>query len=98
MTQLELFSIPPSQAHSATSRAAAEAIEPQAGNLRQDVLEALRLCPGGLTDQEIQDALSMPAHTECPRRIELVRAGLVVDSGEVRKTKSGRNAVVWRAK
>lgn len=29
------------------------------------------------------------------RRAELVRLGLVVDTGERRKTPSGRNAIVW---
>jgi len=31
------------------------------------------------------------------RRSELVRQGLVVDSGERRKTKAGRQTIVWKA-
>lgn len=87
---------PPSQRHSATSIDAAEAIVPLAGRLRRRVYEWLvsRGETGG-TDEEIQDALDMPSSTERPRRVELVRAGLVIDSGRTRPTRSGRNAVVW---
>jgi hypothetical protein len=88
---------PPAQRHSATSRDAAERIAPRAGTLRQAVLGALLAAPAGMTDEELQDALSMPPSTQRPRRIELTRAGLVRDSGRTRATKSGRRAVVWVA-
>src|SRR5690606_26494940 len=38
----------------------------------------------------------MNANTERPRRIELQRAGLVLDSGTVRPTSTGQDAVVWQ--
>jgi len=88
---------PPAQAHSHTSRSAAAEIEPTAGTLRERVLAFLRSQRDGATDEEIQDALDMPQNTERPRRIELVRLGLVNDSGRTRKTKSRRDAVVWTA-
>jgi hypothetical protein len=90
-------SFPAHQAHSDTSRAAAAEIRPNAGTLRAKVLDCLR-SSSGLTDEEIQNWLQMPASTQRPRRVELVRMGLVADSGRRRETMSGRFAVVWVAK
>ena len=82
---------------SVTSREAAASL-PNAGTLRRAVLDWLRNhTEEGLTDEEIQIDLGMPPSTQRPRRVELVNAGLVRDSGSVRKTRSGRNAVVWKA-
>ena len=85
---------PPYQKHSETSLEAAEEIDGQHLTLRARVWTWL-LEEGPATDQELQDALGMDAHTECPRRIELVRHGWVRDSGDRRLTRSGRRAVVW---
>lgn len=83
---------------SATSKAAAAAIEPNAGTLRAIVLEFLReMGAHGATDEELQSWLVINPSTERPRRIELVQRGLVVDSGRTRKTRAGRNATVWVA-
>lgn len=87
---------PPAQRHSATSVASAGAIEPISGTLRRTVLNFLRRMPAGATDEQMQAALDMNPSTQRPRRIELVEAGLVCDSGTTRKTASGRMAVVWR--
>lgn len=89
---------PPAQAHSRTSRDAAEQIEPAAETLRRQVLHRLILLgSSGATDEELQMFLVMNPSTERPRRIELVEMGLVKDSGRRRRTLSGRNAVVWVA-
>jgi hypothetical protein len=87
---------PPAQWHSDTSRDAADQIATVAGRLRRTVYQWLagRGAQGG-TDEEIQGALSMPANTQRPRRVELFDQGLVVDSGRRRETRSGRKAVVW---
>ncbi len=90
---------PPSAPHVAgsdTSRDAARAIRPALGDLQARVLECLRT-RGGLTDEQIQDALGMAPSTQRPRRVELERAGYARDSGERRSTRSGRRAVVWVA-
>ena len=88
----------PCQVHSQTSREAADAIVPQSATLRRAVLEFLRSRGfDGATDEQMQDGIPMPASTQRPRRVELVEANLVRDSGTTRKTKSGRNAVVWVA-
>ena len=88
----------PYQSHSETSRAAAEAIASKAGTIRRVILDFLvGLGDHGATDEEIQTGLVMGANTQRPRRVELVRAGLVVDSGKTRPTLSGKAAVVWVA-
>jgi hypothetical protein len=89
MDDLPLF-----QAHSATSRAAAESIAPGAGTLRGIVLEWLRE-NGPATDETMQEELCMGPSTQRPRRVELVRAGFVRDSGRTAVTRSGRQATLW---
>ena len=81
-----------------TSREAAGTVRADAGRLRQAVL-AFILGRGadGATDAEIQAALSLAGDTERPRRWELQRASLIADSGQRRRTRTGRKAVVWIA-
>lgn len=89
---------PPVQRHSPTSVAAGERIREDAGTLRGRVLAYIRgAAERGATDEEMQAALDMNPSTQRPRRGELVEAGLVMDSGITRPTKSGRQATVWRA-
>ena len=109
MSQLDLFrqttnaatgrrEYHPYVASSATSRAAAESLDPNATRTLQDRVEAL-ICDSedGLTDEEIIDAIGGNPNGIRPRRVELVRAGIVRDSGRTRSTVSGRSAVVWVA-
>lgn len=104
MEQLGLFEVPaPAQLHSAPSVAAAARIEPVAKSLRAAVLGFIRgRGPAGATDEEICTALiptdsRLKDGTLRARRVELVRAELVRDSGSVRDTRSGRTATVWLA-
>jgi hypothetical protein len=90
-----LFDSLPYQPYSNTSQAAAVSMTNNAGTLRRRVLWAIRDSPDGLTDEEIQDQTGMNPSTERPRRIELVLAGLVRNSGRKRRTRSNRLAVVW---
>lgn len=86
------------QRPSETSRAAAREISPHAESLRGSVLALLRSLSAagkGATDEQIAETLRMSPNTERPRRIELVRMGCVIDSGERALTKAGRKAVVW---
>ncbi len=93
--QPDLFDAP-AQAHSATSVESAQAIEPCSQTLRAYVLTHIRsMGDHGATDEAIQRALDMNPSTQRPRRIELVAAGLVRDSGQTRRTASGRSAVAW---
>jgi hypothetical protein len=86
------------QGHSDTSYEAALEIEPSKDSLRAKVYSHIILCGlYGATDEELQLTLNMAGNTERPRRIELVDGGHVIDSNYRRKTKSGRDAVVWIA-
>ena len=80
--------------HSGTSKAAAKEIEPHMTDLQRQLLTWLRN-NGPATDREMQGWIPMDPNTQRPRRVELVRLGLVRDTGEKRKTRSGRSAVVW---
>jgi len=87
----------PYQAHSDTSHSAAESMRALAGRLRARVYACIvSHGAAGLTDEEIQAELEMQGSTQRPRRVELVRAGLVVDSGLRRRTTAWRSAVVWK--
>ena len=87
---------PPTQAHSQTSIAAATQIKKAIGPLHKEILNHLAMCQLGATDEEMQIALDMSANTQRPRRRELELTGRVIDSGKTRRTKSGREAVIWR--
>lgn len=80
-----------------TSIIAAADVLPRTGTQRRRVYDFIRRqAEHGATDEEIQEALRMGGNTERPRRVELVRDGLVVDS-ERRRTHGGRPAIVWVA-
>ena len=86
----------PFQKHSITSKEAAQEIQPRAGTLRHKLFCFIRdKGQYGATDLEAQEEIPMAASTQRPRRVELEKAGLIEDSGETRRTKSGRQAVVW---
>jgi hypothetical protein len=105
--QPDLFDAPPVTSpsvpyvrHSATSKAAAESMEGKAGSLRSAVLSYLRAEGfAGATDPEIYARLGVGTETKegtlRARRVELVSAGLVEDSGGRRNSGTGRQCVVW---
>jgi len=82
---------------SKTSNDAADALVPATLNAMQRSLVEFLQTRGafGATDEEMQLALRMNPNTQRPRRRELEDAGLIVRDG-TRKTKSRRNADVWR--
>lgn len=49
----------------------------------------------GFTCQELEQDLGVSHPTASARLVDLRYSGLIVDSGERRKTTSGRNAIVW---
>jgi hypothetical protein len=86
----------PAARGSVTSAQAADSLGPATlSALQRRVLALLEATPDGLTDEEMQTRLGMNPSTQRPRRIELVRRGLVVECG-TRRTASGRMASVWR--
>lgn len=99
MTQQTINFNAPRVRGSQTSTDAAESIAPAVGTLQARVYEFLKSkADRGATDEEMQLGLDMSPSTQRPRRVELVRKGLVIDSGEKRETKSGRSAVVWKVR
>lgn len=80
-----------------TSTAAYERALENSVATRAQVWALLRSIELGLTDEQQQTILGMSANTQRPRRLELVEAGLVKDSGQRRKTSKGNDAIVWKA-
>lgn len=80
-----------------TSREAAESIERDLNSLEEQVLRFYRsVGDRGATDEECEIAMGKTgSRTTRPRRVSLVTQGFLVDSGETRRTKSGRTAIVW---
>lgn len=93
---VSLFDQPvPFVAGSRTSHAAADQIRTLSPNLRERVYLCI-VQNGPVNDEEIADLLEMNPSTQRPRRIELAEAGRIRPDG-TRTTKSGRQAVAWRA-
>ena len=92
MTELTLWDVPPYQAHSETSFDAAISMSGKTKNLRELVFSAIKAMP--MTDEELSNLLNLAPNTCRPRRVELVRAGRIVEIGK-RPTASGRSATVW---
>jgi len=86
----------PYQGHSTTSERAAQEIAGRVESLRRAVLDFLQ-GHGPASDETIQEELDMNPSTERPRRIELCKLGLVRDSGQQGKTRSGRACTLWVA-
>ena len=78
-----------------TSVDAAYAAKPKSGKQRQAIYELLR-DRHGLTADEISIILDLPAQSVSARINGLAMDKLVVDNGERRKTRYGRNAIVWQ--
>lgn len=78
-----------------TSKAAADAIAPRVGSLRERVLACVKLKPG--TPERIANILGEPVMNIRPRLSELSKTGLVKDSGRRGKAMGGRKAIIWEA-
>lgn len=88
----------PYQKGSDTSKAAAESIRAYAPNQREKVFNFIVASKNhGCIDQDVVDKLGIPMQSVNPRRGELVKLGLIIDSRRVRRTKSGRMSAVWIA-
>ena len=100
---INFASTAPYARHSATSKAAAKAVEPRMGTQKATVLIIIRRCSQpshgggvGLTDEQICMFTELSGDTVRPRRGALADAGLIKKQG-TRKTTSGRDADVWVA-
>ena len=87
----------PGHRHADTSREAAKAVANSAATVRQMVLDQIRLFGMfGCTSDELAICLKLPYHTVQPRTSELVKLGLIKDTGMRRpKRDTGKNTIVW---
>lgn len=83
----------PAYQRSDTSRAAAEAIKPDAARLRGECLKALQERDG--TADEVAARIGRSVLSIRPRITELNKQGRIVDTGTRRANASGRSAAVW---
>ena len=79
-----------------TSKQALATIKPKIKTKREQVYDLIKL--NALTNYEISDELDMPLSSVCGRVRELQILNLVIDSGLKRKTKYGKDAIVWERK
>lgn len=82
-----------------TSKAAADSLSDGTAKALREIVyrHLLERDARGATDDEMEAALGMRHQTLSARRRELVIKGLAIDSGDKRKTRSGRSATVWFA-
>ena len=98
MTQLTLDDLTPRVEGCDTSEAAAESMRPTASTLRARVLRIIRERGSlGATCDEVEWVSGLRHQTASARVYELRKRSRIVDSGRRRKTRSGRNAIVWVA-
>ena len=97
MKQLDIFDTDyESCNYTKTSQEALATIKPKIKTKREQVYDLIKLNP--LTNYEIADELEMPLSSVCARVRELQILNLVIDSGLKRKTKYGKDAIVWEKK
>ena len=97
MKQLDIFETDyESCNYTSTSKKALASIKPKIKTKREQVYDLIKL--NALTNYEIADELEMPLSSVCARVRELQILNLVIDSGLKRKTKYGKDAIVWEKK
>jgi len=97
MKQLDIFETDyESCNYTSTSKKALASVKPKIKTKREQVYDLLKVNP--LTNYEIADELEMPLSSVTARCRELQILDLVEDSGYKRKTKYGKDAIVWQPK
>ncbi len=95
--QLDIFDTDYQSAnYTDTSQEALATIKPKIKTKREMVFWLLKT--QSLTNYEISDELEMPLSSVCGRVHELQELNLVENSGLTRKTKYGKQAIVWQRK
>ncbi len=92
----EQYPVTPGFKRTDTSAKAAESMKPSKETLQQHVLAELAKSPA--TSFELSSRMGISYAAVQPRTSELRLEGKIVDSGERRKSDSGRNAIVWKLK
>jgi hypothetical protein len=80
-----------------TSREAAKRHRQHASIQRSRVLAAVIMAKDGATREELEDATGLGGNSVRPRVRELIKAGLLKETGDLRKTRAGISASVLRA-
>ena len=97
MKQLDIFDTDyESCNYTKTSQEGLATMKPKIKTKREQVYDLIKL--NALTNYEISDELDMPLSSVCGRVRELQVLDLVIDSGLRRKTKYGKQAIVWQIK
>jgi predicted transcriptional regulator len=97
MKQLDIFETDyESCNYTSTSKQALASVKSKIKTKRQQVYDLLKVNP--LTNYEISDELEIPLSSVTARCRELQILDLVEDSGYKRKTKYGKDAIVWQLK
>ncbi|MEK9955100.1 MAG: hypothetical protein VW577_06795 [Pelagibacteraceae bacterium] len=97
MKQLDIFETDyESCNYTSTSKKALASVKEKIKTKREQVYDLLKVNP--LTNYEISDELKMPLSSVTARCRELQILDLVEDSGYKRKTKYGKDAIVWQPK
>jgi len=79
-----------------TSKEAAQSVD--VTNLEQIVLDVIKRYPNGCISQDVESELAQYRSSSItPRYNQLIKKGLVIDTGEKRPGFSGRNQRVMRA-
>lgn len=97
MTEPSLFDVAGPTHRSTDPATSVEAGRVAVGNskLRRRILEELQRREFGCTDNEMARITGAHPGSVAKRRHDLVVAGLVHDTGMVRPTEYGTNAIVW---
>ncbi len=97
MKQLDIFETDyESCNYTKTSKEALASVKPKIKTKREEVYEFIKFQSS--TNYEIADELEMPLSSVTARCRELQILDLVEDSGYKRKTKYGKDAIVWQPK
>lgn len=78
------------------SNMAHDSVKPHKGTMASKIVGALFKSP--MTDDELEVLLGMSHQSVSAGRRGLVKKGVVEPTGELRPTRSGRQAQVWRIK
>jgi hypothetical protein len=98
MAKAEQQHLWPELAHNGTptSRAAAKKHRQHAAVQRSRVLAAIIMAKDGATREELEGVTGLGGNSIRPRVRELIRAGLLKETGDTRKTRAGIAASVLR--
>lgn len=92
----DLFSWRPAPCvNTPTSKEAARSIERHRSRLCLEIYQFI-VEHAGATCDECEVALGLSHQTASARIRDLAKVGELIDSGEIRKTRSGRSAIIWK--